>query len=131
MEALRIEATDKTPEVVFDPAKGLLHIKGCSIHENAARFYEDLFAKVEAYAAMPARRTEVRIALEYFNSSSAKYLLDILKRIDDLHATGASKASLEWRCEDGDLDMQEAGNDYKALLEMPVKVLMDPGDQGS
>lgn len=128
MDTLRIEATDKTPSVLFDPARGLLQIQGCSIHENAARFYEDLFARVEAYAASPARRTEVRIALEYFNSSSAKYLLDILKRIDDLHATGASKASLEWSCEEGDLDMQEAGNDYKALLEMPVKVHMRRGD---
>lgn len=128
MDALRIEATDKTPSVLFDPVRGLLQIQGCSIHENAARFYEDLFARVEAYATSPARRTEVRIALEYFNSSSAKYLLDILKRIDDLHATGASKASLEWSCEEGDLDMQEAGNDYKALLEMPVKVQMRRGD---
>ena len=124
MEALRIEATEKTPLVAFDPTKGTLEIQGCSIHENAARFYEDLFARIDAYAASPARRTEVKIALDYFNSSSAKYLLDILKRIDDLHATGASKASLEWSCEEGDLDMQEAGNDYKALLDMPVKVLM-------
>ena len=123
MEALRIEATDKTPLVAFDPVKGTLEIQGCSIHENAARFYEDLFTRIDAYAASPARRTEVKIALDYFNSSSAKYLLDILKRIDDLHATGASKASLEWNCEEGDLDMQEAGNDYKALLDMPVKVL--------
>ena len=122
MTLFRIEATDKTPMVEFDPQRGNLSIVGCSIHENAARFYEDLFTRVEAYTASPARRTEVRIALDYFNSSSAKYLLDILKRLDDLHATGASKVSLEWNCEEDDLDMQEAGNDFKSLLEMPVRV---------
>ena len=77
---------------------------------------------MEALAIAPAHRIDVRIALDYFNSSSAKYILDILKRLDDLHATGASKVHLEWTYDEGDLDMQEAGNDYKALLEMPVKV---------
>lgn len=122
MDALRIEATEKSPLVHFDPVAGVLELRGRSIHENAARFYEDLFQWVEGYARQPAGRVEVRIALDYFNSSSAKYLLDILKRLDDLHASGDSKVSMEWTYESGDLDMQEAGNDFRDLLDMPVKV---------
>ena len=123
MEALRLEATDKTPAVCFDPAKGTLEITGCSIHENADRFFTPVWDMIDAYGKEPAVRTHVRINLSYFNSSSAKYLLDILKRLDDVHAAGTSKVSVEWMYEEGDLDMQEAGNDYKGLLEMPVKVI--------
>lgn len=123
MEALRLDATDKTPSVRFDPVKGSLEIAGCSIHENADKFYTPLWDMIDAYGQEPAARTHVRIALDYFNSSSAKYLLDILKRLDDMHAAGTSKVQVEWMYDEGDLDMQEAGNDYKGLLEMPVRVV--------
>lgn len=122
MEAFHLAATDRSPRVHFDPSAGVLELSGRSIHENAAAFYERLFERIDAYAAHPAPQTHAVIALEYFNSSTAKCLLDILKRLDELHAGGGSRVSLEWRYEDGDLDMQEAGNDFRALLEMPVKL---------
>ncbi|MCB0788135.1 MAG: SiaC family regulatory phosphoprotein, partial [Flavobacteriales bacterium] len=54
----------------------------------------------------------------------AKYLLDIFRLLEDLHREGRSKVRLEWRCASDDLDMQEAGNDYRQLLEFPVKVVL-------
>ncbi len=123
MEALRLEATDKTPFLLFDPAAGRLEISGCSIHENSDRFFTPLLDRIEQYAKAPARRTLVTISLSYFNSSSAKYLLDLLRLLDEAHVTGAGSVSLEWLFEEGDLDMQEAGEDYKGLLDMPVRLI--------
>lgn len=123
MEPYVLAATDKTPSVRFLPEEGLLEISGCSIHENADKFYRPLLEKVESYAQRPARNTLVRIALTYFNSSSAKYVLDLLKLLDDAHASGAGKVTMEWCYDGGDLDMQEAGQDYKGLLDMPVKLI--------
>jgi SiaC family regulatory phosphoprotein len=123
MEPYHLSATDKTPEVRFDPADGLLEISGCSIHENADRFFRPLLEKVETYARDPARQTVVRLTLTYFNSSSAKYVLDLLKLLDEAHATGAGRVSLEWFYAEGDLDMLEAGQDYRGLLDMPVKLI--------
>ena len=123
MEPYLLPATDKTPEVRFLSAEGLLEITGCSIHENADRFFRPLLEKVEVYARQPARHTLVRLTLTYFNSSSAKYVLDLLKILDEIHASGLGKVSLEWCYEEGDLDMQEAGEDYKGLLDMPVRLV--------
>ncbi len=123
MEPYNLPATDKTPEVRFNPAEGLLEISGCSIHENADRFFRPLLEKVETYARAPARQTMVRLALTYFNSSSAKYVLDLLKMLDEAHASGAGKVTLEWCYAEGDLDMLEAGQDYRGLLDMPVKMI--------
>jgi len=123
MERFECSATDKTPFVVFDPAQGVLEVRGCSIHENADRFFLPLLERVEAYMGRPNPTTRVRFALTYFNSSSAKYLLDTLKMLDDLHAGGTSQVTLEWHYDEGDLDMQEAGEDFKGLLEFPVKLV--------
>jgi len=123
MEPFNLPATDKTPSVRFVPKEGTLEISGCSIHENADRFFRPLLEQVEAYVRQPARNTVVRLTLSYFNSSSAKYVLDILKILDEAYASGASKVAMEWYYEEGDLDMQEAGEDYKGLLEMPVRLL--------
>lgn len=121
----RAEATPKTPSILLDPG-GTLSISGCSIPEDADWVFAPVFDAVEAYSAQPADRTTVRIALSYFNSSSAKQLLDLLKALEDLHASGRSKVELEWCHGPGDLDMKEAGRDYRSLLEFPVRLVELP-----
>lgn len=124
IEVIHLEGTDKTPAVRFDTVSGTLDIEGCSIHENADRFFRPLIEAVEAYARAPQRQTRVRISLTYFNSSSAKYLLDLLKVLDEVHASGLGNVSVEWLHQEDDLDMQEAGEDFKGLLEMPVRLMV-------
>ncbi|MFT3885218.1 MAG: DUF1987 domain-containing protein [Flavobacteriales bacterium] len=125
MERIELSATDKTPSVLFDPREGLIELHGCSIHENADRFFRPLLEQVERYTQQPAPHTRVRLFLTYFNSSSAKYVLDLLKLLDDMHGAGTGKAQLEWHYDEDDLDMLEAGEDYKGLLEMPVKLIRE------
>ncbi|HRH71273.1 MAG TPA: DUF1987 domain-containing protein [Flavobacteriales bacterium] len=117
-----IPATEKTPAVEIDPGSGLISISGCSIPENADRFYSPVQDSLERYALSPHAKTTVRIALSYFNSSTSKYLLDLFKRLEDLHATGRSQVFLEWWFAKGDLDMKEAGEDYRSLIEFPVRL---------
>jgi hypothetical protein len=123
MEQLHLPATEKTPSVRFIPSEGVLELSGCSIHENADKFFRPLLERVEDYCKQPHKSTVIRLSLTYFNSSSAKYILDLLKLLDEVQASGNGKVLLEWTYEEGDLDMQEAGQDYKGLLEMPVKLI--------
>ncbi len=119
---LELPATEKTPAVHLRPDQGLLEITGCSIPENADRFYSPIQDRIERYALAPRPKTTVRVALTYFNSSTSKYLLDLMKRLEDLHAAGLSQVVLEWCYTRGDLDMKEAGEDYRSLLDLPVKL---------
>lgn len=119
---LELPATEKTPAVNLRPEQGLLEITGCSIPENADRFYSPIQDRIERYALAPPPKTTIRVALTYFNSSTSKYLLDLMKRLEDLHAAGLSQVVLEWCYTRGDLDMKEAGEDYRSLLEFPVKL---------
>lgn len=119
----RVEASSKSPLIDLDPSKGELRIAGCSIPENAERTYGPLMDALEAYVLSPASRTTVVVELDYFNSSTAKYLLDLLKLLEDAHELGRTKVQLEWRHAASDLDMIEAGKDYRDLLEFPVKLV--------
>ncbi|GEM_PF-131465 len=121
-QGLSLSATEKTPAVEIKPSEGFIFITGCSIPENADRFFTPVQDVVEQYAASPHVTTTVRINLNYFNSSTSKYLLDMLKRLEDLHVSGRSNVLLEWFFQEGDLDMKEAGEDYRSLIEFPVKL---------
>ncbi len=123
MEPYELGATDRTPSVLLEPAQGLFALAGCSIPENADRFYSPLHDLLDRYGAAPASTTTIRVELSYFNSSSSKYLLDLFRHWEDLHAAGHTRVTLEWHYAKGDLDMQEAGQDYRALLEFPVKLV--------
>lgn len=119
---LELSATDKTPAVSIDGARGVFTISGCSIPENADRFFGPIQDMAEEYAKQPSARTTLRVELSYFNSSSSKYLLDLMKHLADLHASGRSSVTMEWWYAKDDLDMKEAGEDYRSLLDMPVKL---------
>lgn len=119
---LSLAATGKTPKVEIDLGNGTIRITGCSIPENADRFFTPIQDVVERYALAPRSRTSVHIALTYFNSSTSKYLLDLLKRLEDVHSTGRSQVLMEWCYPHGDLDLKEAGEDYRSLVEFPVKL---------
>ncbi|MBV6405502.1 MAG: DUF1987 domain-containing protein [Flavobacteriales bacterium] len=123
MQPFELTPTAKTPRVLLDPGRGVLELSGSSIHENADRFFRPLFDQVRAYLTAPQRTTTVRIELEYFNSSSAKYLLDLLRIVDDGHTGGLTSATLEWAYRADDLDMREAGEDFRGLLDMPVRLV--------
>lgn len=118
--------TEITPEVVFDLDQGELRIEGCSIPENAEGFFRPLITRIEQYALTPAVHTDVRIFLTYFNSSSSKYLLDLLKLLNEVHLDGKGTVELEWQYEEGDLDLEEAGRDYGSLVEFPVRLAPQP-----
>lgn len=126
MERLHLPRTEKTPELTFDPEKGMLVVAGSSIHENALEFYRPLINRVQAYIKAPAAHTRIRISLDYFNSSSSKCLLDMFKLFNELHGADGTTVEIEWHYAEDDLDMKEAGEDYGVLLDLPVKLVSDP-----
>src|SRR5438105_1441485 len=107
METINIEATPKTPGVMFEPDQGMLVIKGRSIPENSVEFYRPMMEWLEKYSAQPVKKTNVNIQLEYFNTSSSKCILDIFKKLEAIHKKG-NEIVINWYYEEDDEDMQEA-----------------------
>ncbi|MGQ9863535.1 MAG: DUF1987 domain-containing protein [Bacteroidia bacterium] len=121
MEALRIESTHKTPRVVFDPENNIFEISGRSIPEDAVGFYKPLFDWLEEYAKNPLPRTHIKFELEYFNTSSSKNILELLKVLERIHNEG-HEILVTWYYDEDDEDMEETGQDYQALLNLPIEL---------
>lgn len=123
MGPLRLEGSPKTPHIDFDPASGLLEIKGRSIPENSIDFYKPLIDWIDGYARSPQSRTALHVQLEYFNTSSSKCILDVFKKLEAIRAAG-NEVTILWHYEEDDEDMLEAGEDYAGIINVPFKMIL-------
>lgn len=120
MEALRIQATIKTPEVLLDPTNQVFEIKGKSIPDNAEEFYTDILNWFDDYVANPLETTILKIDLEYFNISSSKRLLFLLYKLNEVAAAGKT-VKVSWYYNESDEDMFEVGQDYAFMVKFPFE----------
>jgi uncharacterized Fe-S radical SAM superfamily protein PflX len=110
MKTIMIEATHSTPRVNFC-ADGRLLIEGRSLPEDVNKFYKPL---IEWIVNLDTESVKLDINLEYFNSASAKKLLELLKSLD---ANNRIKSLIiNWHYEEGDDDALETGQIFEDLL---------------
>ncbi len=81
LKTLYIEPAIKTPQIDFNNFTGELILSGRSIPENAALLYEKVFIWVKEYIKNPRPTTNLRINLEYFNTSSAIWIAKIVSTL--------------------------------------------------
>lgn len=122
MENLHLDGTAKTPFISFDAQSGTLELKGRSIPENSVEFYKPLNEWIDTYGRSPQSVTTVDVKLEYFNTSSSKCILDLFKKLESI--TGdKTKVTVNWYFEEDDEDMEEAGQDYQAIISLPFNII--------
>jgi len=123
MEKIEFEATPKTPYLMVDPKTKTIVINGRSIPENTVQFYTPLFNILDKWIAEKIKdKITVTIRLEYFNTSSSKCILDIFKKLQELHKNGAT-VDITWMYEKDDEDMLEAGQDYQTIVGIQFKMV--------
>jgi len=113
MERIKIQEGKRTPKVLFDGSQGILNIRGRSIPEDTKEFYQVILDGIDEYAKDPASLLSVTIDLEFFNTSSARELLKIFKKLDKAEF----KSEILWVYEEGDEDTEEAGRDYDDMVK--------------
>jgi hypothetical protein len=78
---LFIEPTEKSPQIDLNHLSGELIFSGRSIPENAAKLYEDVLKWVQKYTENPKLKTNLRLTLEYFNTSSLIWIAKIIRAL--------------------------------------------------
>ena len=119
---LHLEAGQKTPELLFVPEEGFLLIRGKCIPENPKSFFEPLFTAIQLYGKNPASNTRITLRLKYYNTSSAKCLVDVMKFLEELHSAGRTSMEVKWQYAEDDTDMAESGEDFKMILKVPFQI---------
>ena len=122
MEALRIESTYDSPQVIMDPENNLFEISGKSLPEDVIDFYEPLLDWLNLYRKEPNPKTAFNIKLIYFNTASSKLIMDILLIFEELIEEGRDIV-IRWHSHTSDEDMQEAGKEYEEMIDVPFEHL--------
>ena len=77
---------------------------------------------LDQYLQTEGAKLEYRFRLSYFNTSSSKYFLDMVRAGERSPAGAKGRVSAIWMYEPEDLDMKEAGQDYKALTDIKFEI---------
>ncbi len=126
MEKLVIKADRATPEVVLDPQKNYLAIRGDSFPENAALFYQPVFNWLEQYLPQATGSNIIyELNLVYFNSSSSRVLSDIFCLLEK-HCQNQQTVNVHWWYHpDNDMSLEyaEEFREEHPKLEFQIRVL--------
>ena len=121
MAKLDIESTEDTPRVIFDAEGNTFEISGRSLPEDAPSFYGPILDWLdEYYGGNPLPTSTFDFKLEYFNTASSKLILDVLMKLEEHHTEG-NNTVIRWHYDEDDEDMQEAGEEFADLVEVPFE----------
>ncbi len=126
MENLFIEATDVTPKVDFNLTTGVLEISGISRPEDVLVFFDipldwihTLTIALSEHSMMASEMPTLKLVfnMSYYNTSSSKYMIQILKSIMVVMDYGVD-LKVEWHYEEGDDKMKEDGEDLADAVQI-------------
>lgn len=127
MDRIQIAPTDKSPEVDFNPAEGVLMLKGRSLVEDSESFYLPLVEWIQKYIEDPKEGTVIDFKFEYFNTSCSKWLITITKELKVLYEKDPS-TQINWYYEDD--DVLEYGEVICDLVDIPINMIdMEPEEE--
>lgn len=128
MTDLQLDATSRTPAITLDHADKLLVIAGESYPEDVTGFFAGLTAALEDYFAAGTEALTTRIKLTYFNSSSARALMELLDLLDDAAERGIA-ITVEWYCDPDDDITREFAEDIAAEVNRVAVSILDLYDE--
>lgn len=135
MQKIHIKQTTNTPEIIFSPDENIFLIRGKSSPEDVRALYYPVIEWIKIfvddlldgeYKKFNADNPiNLKIDLTYFNSSSAKFLFDILSELKRI-PRDEYPLIVSWYHDPEDVDMKDAGNDIASLVEMDFLYISKP-----
>jgi hypothetical protein len=122
MDVISIKGTQETPEILLDGSKGIFEISGKSLPEDVKEFYNPILKWFDEYSKNPNPQTILKVKMDYFNTASSKMILELFEVVKKVYS-GGHETIIEWYYQEDDEDMQDAGQDYSDLIEMPFKLI--------
>jgi len=122
MDDLYLKKTFNSPEVDFAAGQGELNLEGRSIPEDPGEFFDRLINWMNDYFLNPAEKTVMNIRLEYINSGSSKYMLELLRILKINHENGKD-VLVKWYFEEGDESIEELGQHYEQTMQIPFEII--------
>lgn len=113
---LEKEKTGSTPYILIDEDKNYMKFEGKSFHEDVIAFYSDAIKWLEEYLLTDFEAFTFDCALKYFNSSTTKLLLNMLKSMDKAAENGR-KVIVNWITTEDNEIIIECAEDFQEELD--------------
>ncbi len=127
LEAIILEKTKNSPEIILDVENNTFKIAGRSIVEDPGEFYLPIYTWLAEYVQTPLDDTDFIIDLEYFNSSSARQIMEIIMVLEKINITG-KKIKISWMYEEGDEMSKERGDEIKLVSKLDFEIKEYPAE---
>ena len=121
MEKLELANTEDTPYLLLDKENNKFEISGRSLPEDAFEFYTPIHEWLESYVADPNPSTELVMNLDYFNSSSARNIVEMLFILEKITETG-KEVKVTWLYQEEDDVMKSRGEEIQSVVELPFEI---------
>ncbi len=123
MQNFYLAPTRTTFEIKFDQEKNILEFKGKSYPSNAFEFFKPIIIWIEEYLTMVNQTTvKVYFQVNYFNTSSSKYLFEVLELFNQYYQKDVD-LNFFWVCEKGVDDIFETWKEMMHELDMPFEII--------
>ena len=125
MDKLKIKGTENTPDINFDISTGEFWIEGNSFFNNSGEFFIDIIKWVNSQKVKPATKIKLHVSLEYFDSSSKKGVVELIKTLIEW----CKKTQLEifWHYNTDDQDALDIGKEFSKFFEMDFNFISSIG----
>ena len=124
LENLEIEGekgTFFTPKVNFNAGTGTCVLEGESYLEDTWEFYDRLLSWISDYTKT-GKPLSFDFKLTYFNTSSSKGILDVLKQIKNYEDQGG-QVTVKWHHPEDDEDNVEEAEDFKEDTGLDIELV--------
>lgn len=119
-----IDATTRTPRILLDAEKSVFILEGESYPEDVVSFFAPLQAALDDMFNAGPVELAVQVRLVYFNSSSARMLMEIMTTLGHAAENG-HRISVNWFCDPDDDIMREFAEDIFEDIEAITVEIID------
>ena len=127
MKPYVLKSTELTPGVIFDPENNKFEMTGSSRPEDVRDLFFPIIEWLKEFnektsqgmATIFSKENPLlfKVKMDYFNSSSAKFMFDIFEQLNAIHEKGLP-IHIHWYFDKEDDDMREAGEEMQDLVDM-------------
>jgi len=109
---LEKKKTTSTPYILADEEKSYMKLEGRCFPESPSLFFKEISVWLESYLASGFSVFTFDCAIDYFNSSTTKWLFNILANMDKRAAEG-KKVIVNWITDESNGMIIECGEDFR------------------
>jgi len=109
---LETQKSPSTPYILVDEANNYMRMEGRSFHESVVESFRDINNWLDGYLQTDFGTFTFDCEMNYFNSSTAKLLLNLIMKMDN-HVGASKNIIVNWITTTSNEIVMECGEDFQ------------------